>query len=292
MKAVFFYIFYGFVWLITLLPMPVLYLKSDFAFFIVYHVLKYRKKVVLNNLHNAFPEKDETEINIIAKRFYRHFCDIFIESVKTIHITKKQVNRRYRFQNPEVFNELYDRNKGVILVSGHYGNWEWMINFPAFVKHKFLVIYKPLKSKYFTNFINNLREKFGAEMITMKESYKIIMQCHKENHPAITWFLADQSPPKEARYWTTFLNQDTPVFLGPEKISVKTGHAVVYMEVLKVKRGVYDITFTKITEDSKNTAPNEITEKHVKLLEQSIQRNPQYWLWSHRRWKYKKYAKK
>ena len=288
MQKVGFYIFYVFIWVITLLPFCCYYLLSDFVFFIIYHVFGYRKKVVFSNLKNSFPEKSEKELKAIEKKFYKHLVDIFLESFKTIHLTKNQVEKRWTYENLEVFDELKAKNKNVLMVSAHYGNWEWFTFFGHIVDYKFLALYKPLTSGNFDNFLRNLRVKFGMETVSMDTAYKRMLTLKKDNINNIVWFAADQAPPKDSQFWTTFLNQETPFFLGPEKLAKKLDYSIVYLDVYREKRGYYKAKFTLLFENTKDTQEYEITRKHIKHLETVIKDRPELWLWSHKRWKHQR----
>lgn len=290
MKIFAFYIAYSIIWLITLLPFKILYLISDFFYFLLYHVFGYRRKVVAENLHYAFPEKSSEERKKIEKAFYHHFCDSMLESFKVLHMRESQFNKRFVFLNIDIINEYYEKGKSVVLVSGHYGNWEWMVDTDRYLKHKYLAIYKPLSDEYFNQLIKSLREKYAgkSEMVAMNDSFKVILKHEREKQLFITWFLADQSPPKDYPLWINFMNRETPFYSGPEKIARKFGHAVVFMNIQKVKRGHYQVEFTPLFDDPKNTEENEITLAHVKMLEDTIRKEPAYWLWSHRRWKHKR----
>jgi len=288
MKLVAFYIAYSIIWTITLLPFSILYLISDIFYFLLYHVFAYRKKIVTENLQYAFPEKSAIERKTIEKAFYHHFCDSILESFKVLHLSKSQLNKRFVFLNIDVLNNYYKKNKNIVLVSGHYGNWEWMVGIDALIKHKYLAIYKPLADKRFNELIKKMREKYAGkgELVAMNDSYKVILKHERKKQLFITWFLGDQSPPKDYPLWIKFMNRETPFYSGPEKIARKFGHAVVFMNIMKVKRGHYEVEFTPLFDDPKNTVENEITLAHVKMLEDTIKNEPAYWLWSHRRWKH------
>jgi len=290
MKLIAFYIAYSIVWLIALLPLPVLYFFSDFFFFTLYYVLKYRRKVVAENLLHAFPEKSVDERGKIEKAFFRHFCDFLFESIKTLHLSQSQLDRRFVWLNPEILNDYYDRKQSVVLVSGHYGNWEWTAGGENHVKHKFLAIYKPLANKQHDQLIKNIRRKYAStgEMVAMNDTYKVVLQHERDKQHFITWFLGDQSPPKDYPLWINFMNRETPFYSGPEKVARKFGHVVVFMNINKVKRGYYEAEFIPLFDDPKNTVENEITTAHVEMLEKFIKEKPEYWLWSHRRWKHKR----
>jgi len=282
-------IFYGFCWVIALLPLRCLYLLSDILFILVYYVVRYRRKVVLENLRNSFPEKTEKERRKIARKFYRFLCDLFIETFKTLNISMSQMQRRIRYSNPEIFNDLYRKAKQIFIVTGHYGNWEWMASLAHATSYDLAALYQPLESKLFDKLVYHLRTKFGAKAVPLYATIKEIIRYHQEKRLTILGFASDQAPHRNAsHYWTTFLNQDTSIYLGIEKLAKQFNTAVVYYEVRRVKRGYYEVDVTLITENAAETADMEITNKHVQLLEETIRRNPQYWLWSHRRWKHKR----
>ena len=282
-------IFYGFCRLLAFLPFRCLYVLSDLLFILTCYAIRYRRKVVFDNLRNSFPEKTERERQQIARRFYRYLCDLFFETVKLTNISKKKINRHICLGNLEIIDHLYRKGKQVFFVSGHYGNWEWLATLEGATPYHHIPFYQPLDNKLFDKFYYNLRTKFGSEAIPAKNAIRAINKYHQEKRMNMYYFLTDQSPPRDAiHYWTTFLGQETPVFLGVEKLARRYNTAVVYCELLRVKRGYYEGRLTLITENAAETAETEITEKHVQLLEQSIRRNPQYWLWSHRRWKHKR----
>jgi len=264
MSAVSYYILYPIIWLVTFLPLRVLFVLSDFLYFLAFYIIGYRKKVVYTNLRNAFPDKPKDEIERIAKAFYRHFADQIIETLKALHVSRDVMKKRFILANPDVLKTLHAENKSIIAVFGHYGNWEWLLTLPLYTEYKILAIHKPLSNKYFSDLVNRLRGKYGVEMITMKQSYRIIMEHHKRNELIITYFLGDQTPMRsEINYWTKFLNQDTPVYLGAEKIAQKTCQAVVFFNIQKVKRGYYELEVINLADDPEKTGEYEITEKHV-----------------------------
>jgi len=282
-------LFYGFCRLLALLPFRCLYVLSDMLFVLVCYVVRYRRKVVFDNLRNSFPEKTKRERRRIARRFYRYLCDVFIETVKLTNVNQQQILRRYHFNNLEIFDDLYRKGKQVFFIIGHYGNWEWLATLEGSTHYHHVPLYQPLENKLFDKFFHNLRAKFGSEPIPTNTAIRAINRFIQENRMVMFCVLADQSPPRNAiHYWTTFLNQETPVFLSVEKLARRYNTAVVYCEILRMKRGYYEGRPTLITENAADTAETEITEKHVQLLEQTIRRNPQYWLWSHRRWKHKR----
>jgi KDO2-lipid IV(A) lauroyltransferase len=281
--------FYGFCRLLALLPLRVLYLLSDFFYLIVYHVIGYRRKVVMNNLRLSFPEKAEKERKKVARLFYRFICDIFIETVKLVNISKKEIRRRFYCSDSKLFEDLARKGKQIFFVTGHYGNWEWLatLNFDSL--YQYVTLYHPLSNKVFDRFYYRIRTKYGADAIPSNTALRSISKYQSENRLTGFCFLADQAPmDRQNNYWTTFLNQESAIFMGVEKISRRYNTAVVYCEVRRVKRGYYVVDTTLIAENAAETAEREITDKYVALLEQTIRRTPQYWLWSHRRWKRKR----
>ncbi|MES2395371.1 MAG: lysophospholipid acyltransferase family protein [Bacteroidota bacterium] len=273
---------------VSLLPFPLLYALSDGLYILFYYMLGYRKKVVLQNIRNSFPDKTEKEHIEICKKFYRHFCDLVVESLKTFTISEKEVLKRVICTNPEVIDKYFDQKRSVIIAGGHYNNWElFAVAVDALIKHKTVGIYKPLSNKYFDGKMRGTRSKYGLEMISTKE-VKPFFDKHI-NVLTATIFGTDQSPsnPNNA-YWMKFLNQDTGVLFGAEKFAKEYNYPVVYGRLNKLKRGHYSLDFTDVTETPTETAYGEITEKITLLLEKDIEAIPQYWLWTHRRWKHKR----
>ncbi|KPK80952.1 MAG: hypothetical protein AMS27_15955 [Bacteroides sp. SM23_62_1] len=286
MSFILFYIVFAFCWLLALLPWKILYKLSDLMFLFSYYVVSYRKKVVMQNLKNSFPDKSETELKILAKKFYRHFYDIVFETLKLIHLTPDELAQRIKVKNPELLEELYRRNKSVIAVIGHYNNWEWILGINHTIPHHTLAIYKPLNNNYFNNYMVKLRSRFGVELIPMRQTLKKILDYSMNGRLILTGFIADQSPVwEEVQYWTNFLNQQTPVYLGIEKMAKKTGQAVVFFYESKINRGRYEVEVIKIYDNPEETTTYQITEKHIRILEEIITDRPEYWLWTHRRWK-------
>lgn len=284
-----FLLFKGLVWLIAWLPYRIIYCLSDILYLILFHVARYRKKVVFTNLRNSFPEKDEREIRHIAKKYYHNLADIILEIVKLRHINAEKLNKRVSFTNPEVLYKLYSEGRKIIAVLGHCGNWEMgMMHLALSSPIKSMVVVKPLTNKYFDQYFDFIRTRLVEKnLIKFKDTYRTLLR--NKNIPFICGFATDQTPTRgEIRYWTIFMNQDTPVFLGPEKIAKTLDCAVVFLDIHRRKRGVYEITIEEIVDNPKATTEFEITEKHVKMLEQVIRKYPDNWLWSHKRWKHKK----
>lgn len=286
MASIIYYLVFSLVWLFSLLPFRIMYLVSDFLYLIIFYVAGYRKKTVIANMQKAFPGKSPAEINQMARQFYRHFADFLLELLRCINISVDQLDKRMKFLNPEVFEELARENRNFALVSAHYNNWEWLINLPLKMRHRLLVIYRPLKSKISEKLSNYMRRRRGTVMIAMENIFREAITSRSKNQLFAVWFLADQRPPRSSRFWTTFLNHETAFFEGAEKISRKLGMAVVYLHVQKVKRGYYEVTLKKLFDNAAETKENEVTLACVKEMEAEIRTEPQYWLWTHKRFKH------
>ena len=289
MAAIGYYLFYGINWIITLLPLPVLYIFSDFLYLVLYYVVSYRRNVVATNLKNSFPEKTDKELKIIEKKFYRHLSDILIETFKSTHMTRANQKKRFTYSNLEIIDKLREEKRDIIAIMGHYNNWEWPTLLPYYLKYKTIIIYKPLQNKYFNRFINNHRSEHGIVLTPTSQVIREIINCRKNDINTVSVFISDQIPSKgDIKYWTTFLNQDTAVFTGAGKIGSKYDMAIVFFHVQKVKRGYYNLNIELLFDHTEGLSEEAITEKHVRRLEEIIKENPEYWIWSHRRWKHKK----
>jgi KDO2-lipid IV(A) lauroyltransferase len=276
----------GFLYLLSLLPFWALYLISDFFFLIVFYVVGYRRKVVQENLANSFPERSEKERHDIERKYYCYFCDLVVETIKMITISQKAVIKRLSSSNVELLDSYFEQKRSVIGAVGHYCNWEMANLGLSYFDATLLVVYKPLSNKLFDDFFNGVRSRFGSILVAMKNTTRAMVR-HKDE-VTFSLLVADQTPVKhEAVYFTEFLNQPTAFFLGIEKLAKLTDQVVVFCDIKRPKRGYYDFTFIPITEKPKETAEYEITNAYIKCLEEMIRREPQYWLWSHRRWKFK-----
>ncbi len=289
MKAVIYYITLPFIYLLSLLPFPILYLLSDFFYFVLFRLVGYRKQLVLQNLRNSFPERSEAELRLICKKFYKHLCDLFLETFKTLTISKSTMLKHCYFDPGAkvLLNGLAAEGKSVILVMGHQGNWEWAGNtFSAEIHSQLYVIYHPLANKYLDGLMYKMRTRFKTRLIAMRDTFKEMVA--KRSEVNTTAFIADQTPSPSNAHWMTFLNQDTPVFLGTERIARKLNYPIVYAFVKKIKRGRYEIHAEMLVDNPAATSDGEITELHTRRLEKDIIAQPETWLWSHRRWKHKR----
>ncbi len=289
MERIGFRLFYAATWLFTLLPFRVLYVISDLLQPLIWHVVRYRRKVVEANLKNAFPEKSPEERRKIARRFYSHFTDLFLETVKALHMTPGQILRRFVVRDTGEFDRLYDQGRDIVALCSHYNNWEWLSAVQLYTRHQIITIYKPLTNKYFDKFILKLRTKYGTCATPMQNIIRELLRFRSENTRTMSGFIADQTPPRgDNNFWTTFLNQQTAFYRGAEKVAVKYDMAVVFVKVFKVRRGYYELDYSVITENPRSEEPDRITAAYASRLEEMIRTQPEYWLWSHRRWKYKR----
>ena len=267
-----YYLTYVVLWLFSLLPMWVHYLISDGIYVVVYHLVGYRKKMVRKNLADSFPRKSEEELRLIEKDFYRWFCDYLVETIKLLTISKKELKRRMVFKGTEVVDEIVGNGQSCAVYLGHYCNWEWITSLPLWVTPKAQCgqIYHVLENSDFDQLFLNLRQRMGAVCIPMAETLRRLAEYRQKNQPVVIGYISDQVPFwNNIHHWLDFLNHDTPVLTGTERLARSAGHAVLYIDVTRPKRGYY------VAE----------SDAYFKMLEASINRAPQYWLWTHNRWK-------
>jgi KDO2-lipid IV(A) lauroyltransferase len=283
-----YYALLSLIWCVSRLPFFILYRFADLMFLISFYVIPYRKRVVLRNLRYAFPEKKASEIQQIARKFYRHFCDFLVESFKPFTLSTGELQRRFHFTNAELLEEFNIDGRDYALVSGHYGNWEWNTLLTLYAKRDALIIYRPLQNITMDRLFIKIRSHYpGTRLTAMEHVYRTALEYRNQKKPFLIYFIADQRPPRNNKFWTTFLHQPTSFFNGTEKLSRKLDMAVVFMHIQKTKRGFYEITFTKLFDTVKNLPENAVTLSFVDTLEKEIIRQPEYWLWSHKRWKHK-----
>jgi len=277
----------GSIYLLSLLPFRILYILSDIIYFFLYRIFKYRREVVAENLAHSFPEKTEKERQIIERKFYRFLPDLIVENIKMRTMSASQSKRRLKLLNPEIPLNFLNNDQSLILVSSHYANWEWGIHSLSLMTERpALIIYKPLSNHSFGEIYNKMRSRFGAIMVPMKQTLRKIMEYRNQTHTSV--FLADQTPTrKDSNYFISFLNQQTPVFKGIEKIAAKTNFPIIFCHIDRVKRGYYTAKFIVLVEEPKKCSENEITTIHNQFLEKIICEKPELWLWSHKRWKHK-----
>ena len=288
MHKLIFYLAYPIIWLFSKLPFRVLYIISDGIFYVFYYLVGYRKKIVFDNLKLAYPNSSESELKTIQKKFFRHFVDTLIEAIKAITISENSIKRRYTYKNIELINQLHKEGRSIILTGSHYGNWEWVVGMPLTSKIDCYTSYTKLQNASFENLIKESRSKFGMMCLRSSEIVKGILNNVKNQKQGLYLLVSDQSPMlHKSIYWTEFLNVKVPIFTGAEMISKKFDFAVVNMNTTKVKRGYYESEFELITDSPKKLEPNEITNRYLRITEKHIYKKPEFYLWSHKRFKHK-----
>lgn len=277
-------------YIISKLPMWVLYCFSTLCSSLLYYVIRYRRKIVRNNIKKSFPNLSIKKRWLIERRFYLHFCDIFMESVKYFSISKTEIKKRMQFKGLEMIEESCKKGRSCGVYLGHYANWEWVSSLQLWIDPKLgkcIQIYHPLENKVFNKLIAYTRERMGSTNISVNESLRQLIRYKNEGIPMVIGFIADQVPQyKSIHYWTNFLNhEETPIFSGPERLMKQLDMDVYYFDVRRKKRGYYTIETKKITNKPNDCEEFFLTERYTRMLEHTIQRAPSYWLWSHNRWK-------
>ena len=285
-------IIYFFTWIYAIWPLRVLYVFADILYIPLYYMVRYRRKVVRRNLSNSFPDKDEKEIVKLEKQFYHHFCDYFFETIKLLHISDGEMKKRFVFKNMEIAEDKMKDGNSCIMMLGHYGNWEWITSITLWSKDPetiFSQIYRPLKNKAFDRFFINLRRRFHSVGFAKNDTLREIVKLKRTGKKTMIGFISDQKPSlNNIHYWTQFLNQETAILIGAERIAKQTGFIVGYLDVTRIKRGYYEVDVKMITDDPASTNEFEITERYARLMEETILRDPARWLWTHNRWKHKR----
>ncbi|MBB6499359.1 KDO2-lipid IV(A) lauroyltransferase [Pedobacter cryoconitis] len=276
-----------FLCILSLFPLSVLYVFADGVYVLLYRVFGYRRKVVRENLINALPDKTIEEIKVIEKRFYKYLSSLIFEIIKMNSISREEIEKRFIFRNKEQVQAYLDRGESILICSAHYGNWEWgTLGIGLNFKADHYPIYKPLSNHIFDEWFKRVRSRFGNKLIAMRQTLRALQES--KGKPSMFSFGNDQAPSKgDSHYWTTFMHQQTSVQLGIEKIAKKTNQPIFYFRVNYVKRGYYTVDCIPLCLNPAKTADYEITEMHPHMLEDIINNEPAYWLWSHRRWKYK-----
>lgn len=287
MQFLVYYLSLPFLYLISILPFPLLYGLSDAFSVVLFRWLRYRHTVIRENLKNAFPEKNAAEIAQIERGFAQFFCDLVLETVKLLTLSKATIQKRVQIGDLSALEELFRQNRSALLAMGHWGNWEWAAaRFNFLPLHVFCAIYHPLSNPYFDRLLYHLRTKNGNRLYAMQEAGRKIIK--NRNDLTVVAFLSDQSPPPENAHWCIFLNQDTPVYTGLSRISQKMDLPIVYFSPRRIKRGVYELNAELLVDKPGELTAEEITAIHTERLERDIKNLPETWLWTHRRWKHKK----
>lgn len=289
MQLLAYLLLYPIIWFISILPFKVLYFFSDVCYVIIYHIIGYRRRTVRENLALTLKHLSPAERKAVEKKFYRHFTDSFFEMAKTLTISDKELEKRYIFENYEIIQELEAKGKSVIMLLGHYASYEWLIIMNRrLTSHKGFGVYKVIKNKYFDSLVRKIRGKFNTELIGTRETIPVMRQNEREGLLGIYGFVADQSPKLgKTMHWARFFGMEVPVFTGGEMLAKKLGLNMVYVKVSKTSRGHYSANFVAV-EDVKNIPDFEVTDSFLKMLEQQILKAPEYYLWTHKRFKHRK----
>ena len=279
---------YALWYLLSLLPLPVHHLFSDLIYLVIYRLLGYRVSVVRNNLASSFPEKDPDELRQIEQRFYHRLCDYFAETVKTMTISKRQLRRRFIFHGTELIDDCINQGQSCVVYLGHTFNLEWVTSLPLWVTPKAHCgqLYHALENPAFDRLFIRLRQRWGSECIPLTAILRKTVEYRQQGQPTVIGYLGDQVPHwNNIHHWCQFLNHDTPVMTGTERIAVKNHQALFFLDMQQTRRGYYEATFRLITRHPEQLQPFEATDIYHRLLEDNIRRQPELWLWSHKRWK-------
>jgi len=289
MSFIAFIIIYPVLFLISILPFRLLYVFSDFVYFLIYYIIGYRKKVVRANIALALPHLSEKERLIIEKKSYQHLCDMFLEMIKTMSISGKEIEERFVFSNLEIIKELEKKDKSIAIMCAHYASYEWVISMNERVSYQGFAIYKKVNNPYFDKLVKKIRSRFKAYLITTKETRSVIEQNESKGNHAIYGFASDQSPQvKPQTYWSKFMGIEVPVYIGAEVLSKKYDMNVVFLKVKKVKRGFYQADIELISDNVNSIPDYQITETFLRKVEKQIHEAPEFYLWTHKRWKHRR----
>ena len=289
MQLLLFIILYPLLWLISKLPFRLLYIFSDSIYFLVYRIIGYRKKTVRQNIALALPHLSEKERIQIEKKFYSHMCDMFLEMIKTMNISQKEIDERFKFSNLETYQELEKKGKSIALMCAHYASYEWVLSMNKHISFKGYGIYKQIANKYFDKLVRTIRSKFKAYLITTKQTKATIEKNTKAGVLGVYGFASDQTPRWSKRlYWHRFIGIETPIHTGAETLAKQYDMNVIFLRTKKIKRGYYEASFEVMTEDVQSIPNYKLSEDFMAKVEQQIYEHPEFYLWTHKRWKHKK----
>jgi KDO2-lipid IV(A) lauroyltransferase len=289
MQFLIFIIAYPFLWVISILPFRIFYWLSDIVYFLVYYIIGYRKKTVRANLALALPHLSDEERLIIEKKSYQHLCDMFMEMIKTLTISSEEMNKRFVIKNIEVIKEYEKKGKSIMLIASHYASWEWLITLNQKLSFQGVGVYKKLANKYFDKLVRDIRSKYNTELVPTYKTIPLIAQNQKNGIHCVYGLASDQSPKADRIFhWDSFMGVEVPVHTGPEMLAKKYDMTVVFAKVKKVKRGYYELTIIPISDDPKSVPDFGITHAFIKEVEKQIYEAPEYYFWTHKRWKHRR----
>lgn len=288
MQFLLYILLYPILFLISILPFRLLYIFSDCVYILVYRIIGYRKKTVRENLALALPHLSEKERLVIEKKSYKHLCDMFLEMIKTMTISVKEIEKRFVLKNVDYYLEIEKQGKSIALMCGHYASYEWSISINSRITFEGFAIYKRINNKYFDDLVKKIRSRFKAYLITTKETVPTIESNNEKGVKGLYGFASDQSPQvKQKTYWSKFMGIEVPVYTGAEMLAKKFDMNIMFMKIKKVKRGFYEMEFELLTDDAKSVPDFEITETFLRKVEQQILEAPEFYLWTHKRWKHR-----
>lgn len=269
------------------MPFRIFYWISDIVYFIVYYIIRYRKGTVRNNLKIALPHLTDKERLAVEKKFYQHFCDLFMEMTKTMTISHTEMDKRFKITNLELIKEYEEKGKSIMLLASHYANWEWLISLNLKLSYQGVAVYKQIANRYFDKLIKDIRSKYNTELVSTDKTIPLMANNNRKGILSVYGLASDQSPKtKQIAHWESFMGMETAVHIGPELLSKKYNLNVVYAKITKVKRGYYEATLVPITDDAKSLPNYEIIHRYIKELEKQIYEAPEYYFWTHKRWKH------
>ncbi|MDO4728007.1 MAG: lysophospholipid acyltransferase family protein [Bacteroidota bacterium] len=278
---------YPLLWTLSVLPFRVLYLISDCCFVLIYYIVGYRRKVVNSNIKMALPHLSDKEVKEVEKKSYRHLCDMFLEMIKTLSISTSEIEKRFVFTNLDIYKKLEQDNKSIVLLCTHYASYEWVISMNRHVKFKGYAIYKKINNKYFDKLVKKIRQRFDANLIHIHETGKIIKSNEEKNIKGVYGFASDQSPQlRKKNHWDSFMGIEVPIYVGVEQLAKHFDMNAVYLNVIKTKRGHYEATFEVLSTNVKELDNYELMRLYLDRVEKQIRQKPEYYLWTHRRWKH------
>jgi KDO2-lipid IV(A) lauroyltransferase len=289
MQFLVYIIAYPFLWLISILPFRIFYWFSDCVYFLVYYIIGYRKKVVRMNLALALPHLNDSERKKIEKKFYQHMCDMFLEMIKTMSISPQEMEKRFLVTNIDLILDYAKKGKSVILLASHYASYEWLLTINPKIGFQGVAVYKKLANPYFDKLIRKIRSKYNTELIPTKNAIPLMAQNQRDGKLSLYGLASDQSPKLDRIFHSNdFMGIEVPVHTGAEMLAKKYDLSVVMVKVKKVKRGYYEATFLSLADNPKDFEDFKITEMYIKEVEKQIYEAPEYYLWTHKRWKHKK----
>jgi KDO2-lipid IV(A) lauroyltransferase len=286
MQLLIYLLAYPFLWLISILPFPMLYFFSDCICFVVYRVIGYRKKIVRRNLELAFPEKSMAERRDIERKFYHHLCDMFLEMIKTMTISAEEMDRRFTYSNLEVYQKMEQKGKSIAVLCSHYASYEWLLSINKHTEFRGYAIYKQINNDYFDRLVQRIRSRYNAGLIRTRDTRAVIKEHQEKGIAALYGFASDQSPRlSRAQHWANFLGVYSPIHTGAETLAKRFNMNVIFLKVRKIKRGFYQATFEEMTDDVRSLPDYELSVDFIHRVEKQIREQPEYYLWTHKRWK-------